>query len=219
MNEWWLLGVLVSLTLISMALFIAPLRRVSRASLVLVPLFLIFIATSYYYWGGFSAWRQFIHKQESQQLAKQMLKSLKSPQELIDKLHAKLDDTPNSAKGWYLLGRLYVNQNDNQKALEAFAKAHQLKPEEEQFAVNYAHSLWMANQQEFNPQIKAIFNQLLNKNPNQPDALAMLAMESYQRQAFTEAIAYWQRLLAIAPSQSEEAKAIRRAIAKAEGQI
>lgn len=47
----------------------------------------------------------------------------------------------------------------------------------------------------------------------------MLAMHAYLSHDYEAAINYWQRLLQLAPAQSEEALAIRKAIAKAEKQI
>lgn len=44
----------------------------------------------------------------------------------------------------------------------------------------------------------------------------MLAMDAFVSHAYEDAIRYWQRLLKLAPEQSEEAQAIRKAIAKAE---
>ncbi len=219
MNEWWLVGILIALGISASLLLVYPLRRNMLASILLMPVLLIMIGTSYYFWGDFLSWQQYIQQNESRERAQQMLKTIKSPQELIDKLKAKLDDNPKSAKGWYLLGRLYTSQNDNQNAAIAFAKAHQLNSENEQYTVNYAHSLWMLNNQQFNPQIIAIFNELLHKNPQQPDALAMLAMNAYMSHAYQEAISYWQRLLMMAPEQSEESQAIRKAIAKAQEQL
>lgn len=219
MNEWWLIGILVLITIGASILLIYPLRRNLLASLLLLPVLMVMMTAGYYYWGDFSSWQQYILHNESQERAQQMLKSIKSPQELIDKLRAKLDDSPKSAKGWYLLGRLYTSQNDNQNASAAFAKAHQLNSEEEQYTVNYAHSLWMINNQQFNQEIITIFNELLTKNPNQPDALAMLAMNAYIGHDYKDAITYWQRLLVMAPEQSEESQAIRKAIAKAQDQL
>lgn len=219
MNEWWLIGILVLMTIVASILIIYPLRQTLRVSILLFPVLLVMVFTGYYFWGSFSSWQEYIHQNESQKRAQQMLKSIKSPQELIDKLKAKLDDSPKSAKGWYLLGRLYTSQNDSQNASLAFAKAHQFNPDDEQFAVNYAHSLWILNNQQFNSEIIAIFKKLLSTNPNQPDALAMLAMNAYMSHDYKNAITYWQRLLVLAPDQSEESVAIRKAIAKAQDQI
>ena len=219
MNEWWLAGVLVAITLCASTVIIYPLRHNKPVCVLMVPVIFIMVSMGYYFWGGFTQWQEFLHQNDSQILAQKVLKSVKSPAELIDKLRAKLDDSPKSAKGWYLLGRLYVSQKDYFNSSKAFAKAHQLKPDEEQFAVNYAHSLWMLNDEQFNDEIVGIFKTLVTKNPNQPDALAMLAMNAFLSHAYEDAIDYWQRLLKLAPEQSEESMAIRKAIAKAQEQI
>jgi cytochrome c-type biogenesis protein CcmH len=114
---------------------------------------------------------------------------------------------------------LYAGQEERQQAVDAFAKAYQLNPDDEQYAVNYAHSLWQLHNRQFTVQITEIFNNLLKNNPNQPDALAMLAMDAFVSHAYEDAISYWQRLLKLAPPQSKEANAIRKAIAKAEAEI
>jgi len=219
MNEWWLIGLLAGISLLACGLIIYPLRRTGVARFLLIPLVFVLAFTGYFYWGGFAQWQEYIHRQATQQQAQEMLKSIKSPQELIEKLRAKLDNSPKSAKGWYLLGRLYTSQNDPKNAAGAFAKAYQFNSDDEQYAVNYAHSLWQLNNHQFTAQITEIFTHLLEKNPNQPDAIAMLAMDAFESHAYEDAIDYWQRLLKIAPQQSEEATAIRKAIAKAENRI
>lgn len=219
MSEWWLLSLLIAVTFFAGIIFVYPLRQNLKLSILLIPVLFALTGTGYYYWGGFAQWQEFLHRDDSQKLAQQMLKSVKNPQQLIEKLKARLDDSKKSAKGWYLLGRLYTSQNDEQNASEAFAKAYHFEPENEKFAVNYAHSLWQLNHQQFNPAILNIFNSLLKHNPDQPDALAMLAMNAFMSHAYEDAINYWQRLLKMAPDQSEEAFAIRKAIAKAQEQL
>jgi len=219
MNEWSLVCLLAGLTFLVSVVLVYPLRRHFIFSILLVPVIFIMVSVGYYYWGGFAQWRQYVHRYNSQEQAQKVLQSIKTPQELINKLRARLDDSPKSAKGWYLLGRLYSSQNDRQNALNAFTKAYQFKPDDEQYAVNYAHSLWLVNNQQFTVQITEILTHLLKNNPKQPDALAMLAMDAFESHAYEDAISYWQRLLKIAPQQSEEAQAIRKAIAKAQARI
>lgn len=219
MSEWWLISIIVVVILFASIVLVYPLRRNLKVSMMFVPVIFILAGAGYIQWSGFGQWRDYIRQNNSKVLAQQMLKSIKDPAELIEKLKAKLDDSPASAKGWYLLGRLYTSQNENQNAIKAFAKAYQLKPKEEQFAVNYAHSLWQSNNQQFSPQIIRIFDTLLKTNPKQPDALAMLAMNAFLSHAYEDAIDYWQRLLSLAPEQSKEALAIRKAIAKAQEHI
>ena len=60
---------------------------------------------------------------------------------------------------------------------------------------------------------------MLQRNPNQPDAIAMLATDAFEQDDFQQAIDYWQHLLDLIPPQSDEAKAIRRAINKARAHV
>lgn len=219
MSDWWLVGGLGALALSASVFFVYPLKARKLAASLLSLVLVSLIAGAYLSWGSLAQWQEYQHKQESQEKAQAMLKSIKSPDELIRKLRAKLDETPKSAKGWYLLGRLYSTQNNTELAVEAFTKAHQFEPKNEQYTVNYAHALWQQNNQQFSPEVVAIFNQLLVENPNQPDALAMLAMKEYTSQEYELAINYWQKLLKQMPPQSQEALAIRKAIAKAQERI
>jgi cytochrome c-type biogenesis protein CcmH/NrfG len=216
MNEWWLLSVLIGLTLFAGGFIIYPLRRQVMMSILLVPLIFILAFTGYYHWGSFAKWQSYLSQQEKE---KEFAKFAQSPYELIAKLRSRLDNTAKSAKGWYLLGRLYMRVDGQQNAADAFATAYKLKPAKEEYAVNYAHSLWQLHHRKFTAQVTELFENVLKNNPKQPDALMMLAIDAYERHVYEDAIGYWQRLLQLAPPQSEEASFIRKAIAKAEEHI
>jgi cytochrome c-type biogenesis protein CcmH/NrfG len=219
MNEWWFVILLSVIAVFSSLLMVYPFRRHVLASGLLFVVILGALFGGYYSWGGFGQWQDFIQQRQMEQRAQQLLKTVKGPQELIERFKIKLVENPKSAKGWFLLGRLYSSQNDMHNAGNAFAKAYQLEPEDEQFAVSYTYNLWMLHHQQFNSEIIGLFKKVVEKNPNQPDALAMLAMEAFKRQAYEEAITYWQRLLKLAPEDSDEANAIHQAIAKAHNLI
>lgn len=215
MSEWWFVALLAAISLIVCLVLVYPLRGYKLCSIILIPVLMLCVFAAYYFSGDFIKWQAYRQKKESDARAQNLLKTIKSPQELINRLSAKLDDTPNSSKGWYLLGRLYVAQNEFKNAVYAFKKAHHFEPDNEQYTVNYAHALWEENERRFNPEVIKLFTQLLQSNPNQADALAMLAMNAFMNHQDKEAIAYWQKLLKLAPNQSEESAAIRKAIAKA----
>lgn len=208
--------VLLLFTLLVCAALVFPFRK-SASFLVFLTL-LVLVGSAYFYWGGFTQRQAFLRAYQARLAAEQLVKGFKSPEEVIQRLQAKLAENPGSAKGWYLLGRLYSGQNKYAEAVLAFKKARQLEPGNVQYEVNYGQALWQMNQHQFSPEIIGIFQQLLQTNPNQPDALAMLAMEAYTRKSYQEAISYWRRLLKQVPQDSEDAMAIRKAIIKAEKQ-
>lgn len=126
MSEWSLLSILLVIALIFGILVIYPLRKNKTLSIMLLSFIFILTAFGYSNWGGFLLWQEALHQEHARKIAEQMLRSIHSPQDLIDQLRAKLDDTPASAKGWYLLGRLYISQHDQEHADEAFEKARSL---------------------------------------------------------------------------------------------
>lgn len=219
MINWWFIGLFAVVTLVASTVLAYPLRRHKLLCLLTVPLIFILTSTGYFMWGGFPQWQKYLQQEDKKILAQKMLESVKSPDELISKLREKLDDSPKSAKGWYLLGRIYMSQNAHMQAASAFAKAHQLEPENEQFTVNYAYSMWQSNKRHFTSDVVSLFTEVVRANPQQPDALSMLAMNAFTNHAYQEAISYWQRLLPLTPAQSDESLAIRKAIAKAEEQL
>ncbi len=220
MNETWLFVLLFTLLVLAVIIAIYPLsRQYSRVQLAIVIVLLTGSALGYWQWGSWAKWGDYLHQQETNRRAQAVMKSLKSPQELIDKLKAHLQQKPDSARGWYLLGRLYASENQWKSASKVFFKAHELEPDNEQITVNYAQSIWQTHHQIFTPDVRQLFQSMLKKNPKQPDALSMLAMDAYQQHEYQRAIDYWSSLLVLLPQDSSESKAIRKAISKARNMI
>jgi cytochrome c-type biogenesis protein CcmH len=214
MNEGLLIGFLILLS-IAFGFMLYPLRQSRKFCLLLVPAVILLVVMAYWHWGAWRELADYQQQQVQQQRLEALLKSMHGPQGIIKALRAKLAKTPNSARGWFLLGRLYVSQQQWSQACAAFKHAHRLQKDNDTITVHYAQSLWELNQQQFNPHVRFLLKTVLQHNSEQPDALAMLAMDAFQQKNYQLAIDYWQRLLKQVPPQSEQALAIRKAIAKA----
>ena len=77
---------------------------------------------SYYFLGASKDLAAYYHQQE----IAQFLSRYHSPQAIIDQLQAHIANSPDKAKGWYLIGRLYKGTGQDAKAEQAFAKAREL---------------------------------------------------------------------------------------------
>lgn len=111
MNDWLFIGLFACSIMVALALFALPLRNQFKASsLRVLPVFIALILIGYWQWGGFTAWQAYRNQQLKQQQAEALLKTFKTPAELAAKLRAQLDDSPASARGWFLLGKLLASQ-------------------------------------------------------------------------------------------------------------
>lgn len=219
MSNYGLAITLILLALFAISVMLYPLRQQRILMIGLASVLFSLSGIAYWHWGSWQALLQHHQQSVQQKRIRDVLASVKGPQEIVDRLTQHLKQHPNSAKGWFLLGRLYASQNQWQPAEAAFFKAHQLKPDDEQITVNYVQSRLVENQQKFDEKSRVLLTSVLEKNPNQPDALALLAMDDYANKRYQQAIHRWERLLKLAPAGSEEAQAIRKAIAKAQSKL
>jgi len=211
-----LIFLLIAISIATLAFAMHPLRKYKRAFFMIVPLFFLLVWFAYWQLGSYQALSHFQENQAVQARAQVLLKSVSGPDEVIMRLKQRLEQEPESAKGWFLLGRIYSSQGKWPQARDAFDKSHALAPDDEKITVNYAQSLYYVNQQQFNDPIRSLFKGVLSRNPEQPDALAMLAMDAFQSKQYTQAVSYWSALLKMVAPQSDDAEAIRQAIAKAQ---
>lgn len=219
MIDWNLIGILATTGIFAIALVLYPLKNNIKAIVILVPVCALSLGLGYAKWGGYAKREIFLAGIEKKKQVADVLKTVNGKEELISKLKQQVQSNPDSAKGWYLLGRLYASQDLWTDANESFEKAFKLKPDDIAIIINVAQSKLQLNQQKFNPEIRSLFEKALQLNNQQPDALAMLAMDAFIDKNYEKAILMWQQLLQLMPPGSEDAKAVRKAIARAQEQL
>lgn len=188
-----------------------PLRQ-RRIVWLLAPILCCAAGLGYWYWGSWRAQATFEQHKIRQQAAEKLLHTIKDPNVLVEKLQDHLQAHPRSARGWYLLGRLYASQHLWDQAHQSFATAYGLKPDDELIAVNYAQSLFTKRNAQDDESARNILRKLLASHPQQGDALMLLAIDAQRRHANQEALMYWRKLLLLVPDDSPEAGKIRETI-------
>lgn len=177
---FWLLVIgmsILAMAFLAVPFFASTAKEKSRTYyarylwLLLVPL----IAIGLYLKLGSS--QKVADEQKAQQeylLAEAEIKKLGSIENIIASLKEKVTANPDS-EGWFLLGRLYLKSQRFQEATHAFEKANQLEPNQPEVLLLYAESLYFANQQTLTPKAKQLLQEVLKLQPNQSDALNLLA--------------------------------------------
>lgn len=134
---------------------------------------------------------------------------------MVAQLAEKLAAQPDDLAGWLRLGRAYAVLGEHDKAVDAYARAAKLKPDDPQILVAEAEALMPDPKPEtpIPPQAVDLLRHAAAIDPQQPAALWYLGLAAAQQRNFDAATGYWQRLLAVLPPDSEQHRSVAEAIA------
>ncbi len=134
---------------------------------------------------------------------------------MIQRLARRMQQKPDDAEGWAMLGRSYNVVGRHNDAIVAYEKAIQLRPKDAQLHADYADALatTQAGKLEGKPlmQIEAA----LKIDPNNQKALDLAGTAAFNRRDFQSAAKYWTQLEKLLPADSEGAQSVRGSIAEA----
>jgi cytochrome c-type biogenesis protein CcmH len=134
---------------------------------------------------------------------------------LVERLAARMQQKPDDAEGWMLLGRSLNVLGQYDRAAEAYARASQLVPKDAGLLADYADSLAMAQGRKLEGEPFAIVKRALEIDPENFKALALAGSAEFDRHNYAAAIGYWERILKVAPPDSDFARSVAGSIAEA----
>lgn len=114
--------------------------------------------------------------------------------ELVDGLARRLENEPRNLEGWTMLGRSYQLLERYDDALEAFAKARELAPQDPDLLVFYGESLALSRGGDLKGEPARFVSRALAIEPNHPDGLWLKGVAARQQGDLKTALASWQRL-------------------------
>ena len=133
---------------------------------------------------------------------KQMQASL---QESIDKLEEKLKKNPNDVEGMALLARSYFVLENYAAAAQVLERLVKLRPRDADAMADLADALAASSpERTLSGRPISLVQAALAVNPRHPKSLALAATYAMQNNQTAEAIAYWKRLRALMPPDSEQ---------------
>ncbi|HEY9106955.1 MAG TPA: tetratricopeptide repeat protein [Roseateles sp.] len=134
--------------------------------------------------------------------------------QMVSRLAERLKTTPDDAEGWALLARAYETLQQPQKALAAYEQLERLRPGDAQVLSQHAVSLAMVQGNGLAGEPEALLQRALKVDPRHVPTLALLGSAAVERGEPAAALAYWRRLLAEVPADSDMAASIRDSISK-----
>src|SRR5262245_887248 len=134
---------------------------------------------------------------------------------MVERLAAKLKDNPDDVEGWKMLGRSYGVLGRFPEAVQAYAKAAARAPKDADILVDLADVLAMANGRRLDGDPEKLIQRALLLDPKNLKGLALAGTGAYNRGDFAAAANYWERMLALVPPDSEDARVVRENVAQA----
>ena len=134
-------------------------------------------------------------------------------------LAKKLEQTPNDAAGWSMLGRSYSSLGKYSEASAAYKRAVDLKSDDADLLADYAFALAMANEKKLAGEPAEIIKRALKIDPENPKVLELAGSAAFEAKDFKLAINYWEKLLQKVSSDSEISQALSERIAEAKRQL
>jgi len=134
---------------------------------------------------------------------------------LVERLAARMQQKPEDAEGWMLLGRSLNTLGKFDRAAQAYARAVQLVPNDAALLADYADTLAMAHGGKLDGEPVALVKRALEIDPQHVKALALAGTAEFDRGSYAAAIGYWERILKVVPPESEFARSVAGSIAEA----
>ena len=111
-------------------------------------------------------------------------------------LRTKLAENGDDSIAWMLLGRVAMSLNDNEMAKQAFEKALKMEPSNLNVLVNYSQVLLIEGAESSINRAAAMLSKVLQRDPQNMDAISLLALIALEREDWKEAKSAFEVLLA-----------------------
>lgn len=140
--------------------------------------------------------------------------------DLVTELRDRLDQQPEDAAGWLLLGRSYKALQRFPEALEALRRARALAPGDPLVAVELAEALiFTSTGPAIDPEVQTLLEEAIAQEPELQKGLWLLGIVASQAGDDAAALAWWERLLPLLEPGSGVATAVSEQLAQARARV
>lgn len=163
-------------------------------------------------------------QQQTSELGQRIIKGdesldLKDLQKFALGLRTKLVDTPEDATGWMLLGRVSGALNRVDSAIQAFEKSLKYAPNNVGTLSSYAQALLMTGQEQQVLQAKQVLLYILKLEPDNTNAMGVLAIAATELGDKTLALENWQRLIVFIPQSDPNYQVVNLRISQLQSEL
>ena len=133
----------------------------------------------------------------------------------INDLKKRLEAAPMNPEGWFMLARLTASVNRFDESVAAYKKLNELVPNNADLLADMADMMAAASGKVITPEAQRYLEKALAIDPNQWKALALLAIQAWDKEQYAKAAEYWERLLRVVPPDFPDIRQIKANILEA----
>lgn len=133
-------------------------------------------------------------------------------QQFSTALRLHLQKQPSDAKSWWLLGQIAMNTNKGQLALDSYARAHQLEPDNIEYKLSYARILMFSEDTSDKTKGDTLLKEVIRKDHSNLEALGLLAFRYFEIEDYKMAAVTWSMMLRLLPEDDPRVTLIERSI-------
>ncbi|MDN0095008.1 c-type cytochrome biogenesis protein CcmI [Yersinia rohdei] len=133
-------------------------------------------------------------------------------------LRTSLQHDAGNINDWMMLGRIGMALNNATTATQAFAKAYQLAPDNNEVRLGYAEVLTRSNDPQDNQLATQMLRTMVGQDHTNMRAMSLLAFNAFEQGDFKQAIGAWEVMLKLLPAGDSRTEVIKRSIAQAKSQ-
>jgi cytochrome c-type biogenesis protein CcmH len=138
---------------------------------------------------------------------------------MVEGLAARMQQEPDNAEGWALLGRSYAALNRAADAVAAYRQALRLTPDDPQVLSDFADVLVVAHNGEFTDEVGQLLDRALAADPHFPKALWLRGHWKYRQADYAGAITDWRLVMTELPPGDQNLATVQQQIAMAQARL
>lgn len=130
-------------------------------------------------------------------------------------LRTRLQQYPDDALSWTMLGRLQMVLENPGAAMQAFAKARTLEPQNADAQLGYVEALLHSTDANDSREAQQLLDALMKDHHSDVRVLSLAAFNAFEHQQYDKAIGAWQLMLQLLPPDDRQREIIIRSIDRA----
>lgn len=153
------------------------------------------------------------------ELTRQFSQAPASVEEMTARLEQAVKLQPDSAEAWYFLGRTYMAQTRPADAANAFEQAVKVSGRQPELLGQWAQALYFVADKQWSAQLQGLTDEALQNDPQEATSLGLLGIAAFEAGRFSDAVVFWQRLVAALPPNDPSRAPLEGGIARAQEQM